>query len=99
MPRVDSVISVRIDYGIKIRAEFNGIDSGGSSCGVGDGRARHKAPSPNGSQFADRGSVSAHDDRSSGLYFTKHCGRLIAKLSLGDGSALHAIDCSIGSTL
>jgi hypothetical protein len=98
-PRVASVIGVRIDYGIEICPELSGIDPGGSSRGVGDGRARRKATSPNGSQFSDRCAVSAHDDRSSGLYLTKYCGGLIAQLSLGDGSGFHTGVCSIWSTL
>jgi len=85
---------VRIHYGIEICAESSGIDPGGSSCGIGDGRARHKATSLKGSQFSNRCAVSAHDDGSSGLYLPKHRGGLIAKLSLGDGTAFHADHCS-----
>ena len=86
-------------YSVQIRTESSAIDSGSSSCGIGDGRARHKAAPPNGPQFAYRRAVTAHDDGSSGLYFTKDRGGLIAKLSLGDGAALHTGHCSIRSTL
>jgi hypothetical protein len=80
---------VRINYGIEICTELRGIDPGGSFCSIRDGRARHEATSLDGSQFSDRRAVSAHDDRSSGLHLTEHCGGLIAKLSLSDGTDLH----------
>jgi hypothetical protein len=40
---------VRINYGIEIRTKLGDIDSCGSSRGIGDGSARHKSTSPNGS--------------------------------------------------
>jgi hypothetical protein len=79
----------RINYGIEICTELRGIDPGGSSCSIRDGRARHEATSLNRSQFSDRRAISAHNDRPSGLHLTEHCGGLIAKLSLSDGSDFH----------
>jgi hypothetical protein len=78
-----------IDYGIEICTELRGIDPGGISCSIRDGRARHEATSLNGSQFSDGRAISANDDRSSSLHFTEHRGGLIAKLSLGDGTDFH----------
>jgi hypothetical protein len=89
---------VRINYGIEICTELSGIDPRGSSRGIGDGGARYKATSPNGPQFSDRCAVSAHDDCSPGFYLTKYRAGLIAKFSLGDGSALHAEQRSTCST-
>jgi len=85
---------VRINYGIEVCTELRGIDPGGFSCSIRDGRARHEATPFNGSQLSDRRAVSAHDDRSSGLYLTKHSGRLIAKFSLSDGTDFHESNCS-----
>jgi len=83
-----------INYGIEIRTELRGIDSGGISCRIRDGRARHEATSLNGPQFSDRRAISGNDDRSSRLHFTEHCGGLIAKLSLSDGTDFHKPKCS-----
>lgn len=80
---------MRVNYGIEIRTELSGIDPRGSSRGIGDGGARYKSTAPNGSQLSDRCAISAHDDRSPGLYLTKYCAGLITKLPLGDGTALH----------
>jgi len=85
---------VRINYGIEICTELRGIDPGGFSRSIRDGRARHEATSLNGSQFSDRRAVSAHDDRSSGFHFTEHCGGLIAKLPLSNGTDFHKSNCS-----
>jgi hypothetical protein len=95
---VGSVIGVRFNYGIEIRTELSGIDSGGPSGGIGYGRARRKETSPNGAQFPDRGAVSAHDDSSTGFYLTQYRAGLITKLPLGDGPAFHADNRSICST-
>jgi hypothetical protein len=89
---------VRINYGIEIRTELSGIDSRGSSSGIGDGSARHKSTSPNGSQFSDRCAISAHDDCSPGFYLTKYRAGLITKLPLGNGTAFHANQRSTCST-
>jgi hypothetical protein len=83
-----------INYGIEICTELRGIDPGGIACSIRDGRARHEATSLNGSQFSDRRAISANDYRSSGLHFTEHRGRLIAKLSLSDGTDFHKPHCS-----
>jgi hypothetical protein len=90
---------VRINYGIEICTELSGIDPRGSSSGIGDGSARYKSTSPNGSQFSDRGAVSAHNDCAPGFYLTKYRAGLVAKLALGDGSAFHAEQRSTCSTL
>ena len=79
----------RINYGIEVCTELRGIDPGGFCCSIYDGRARHEATSLNGSQLSDRRAVPAHDDRSSSLRLTEHCGGLIAKLSLSDGTDFH----------
>jgi hypothetical protein len=78
-----------INYGIEICTKLRGIDPGGISRSIRDGRARHEATSLNGPQFSDGRAVTANDDRSSGLHFTEHCGGLIAKLSLSDGPDFH----------
>ena len=83
-----------INYGIEVCTELRGIDPGGFSCSIYDGRARHEATSLNGSQLSDRRAVTAHDDRSSSLHLTEHCGGLIAKLSLSDGTDFHKTNCS-----
>jgi hypothetical protein len=83
-----------INYGIEICTELRGIDPGGNSCSIRNGRTRHEATSLNGSQFSDRRAISANDNRSSGLHFTEHCGGLIAKLSLSDGTDFHELKCS-----
>ncbi|MGB8694037.1 MAG: hypothetical protein WCD08_11060 [Steroidobacteraceae bacterium] len=84
-----SAISVRINYGIEICTELSGIDPRGSSSGIGDGGARYKATSPNGSQFSDRCAVSANDNRPPGFDLTKYCAGLVTKLPLGDGTVFH----------
>jgi hypothetical protein len=83
-----------INYGIEICTELRGIDPRGISCSIRDGRTRHEATSLNGPQFSDRRAISGNDDRSSGLHFTEHCGGLIAKLSLSDGTDFHKHNCS-----
>ena len=98
-PRLASVIGVRINYCSKIRPKLSRIDPCGSARGIGDSRARYKAAPPNWSQFSDRSAVSANNEGSSGFDLTKHCGGLIAKFALGDGTIFHAHHCSICSTL
>src|ERR1700756_3895446 len=88
-PRVGSVIDVRVDYGIQVCTKTVGIDARCASCCVGDNGPRHKAAPPNRPQFPDRRAVAGHDDRSPRLHLPKYSGRLIAKLPLGDYSALH----------
>jgi len=83
-----------INYGIEICTELRGIDPGGISCSIRDGRARYEAMSLNGPQFSDRRAISANDDRSPGLHFSEHCAGLIAKLSLCDGTDFHKHVCS-----
>ena len=82
-------IRARINDGVEICTELRGIDPGGFPCSIRDDRARHEATSLDGSQFSDRRAVSAHDDRSSGLHLTEHCGGLITQLSLRDGTDFH----------
>ncbi len=88
-PRVASTIDTRIDHGIEVVTESSGVDPRSATCRVGDDRTRNKATSPNGSQLPHRRAISAHDDGSSGLHLTKHCGRLISKLALGNGTDFH----------
>jgi hypothetical protein len=95
---VASAIGVRINYGIEIRTKLSGIDSRGSSRRIGDGSARHKSTSPNGSQFSDRCAISGHDDCSPGFYLTKYRAGLITKLPLGNGTAFHTEQRSTCST-
>jgi hypothetical protein len=90
---------VRINYGIEIRTELSGIDPRGSSRGIGNGGARYKSMSPNGSQFSDRCAVSAHDNCSPGFHLTKYRAGLITKFPLGDGTAFHMNERSTCSTL
>jgi hypothetical protein len=95
---VASAIGVRSNYGIEIRTELSGIDPRGTSRGIGDGSARYKATSPNGSQLSDRCAVSAHDDCPPGFYLTQYCAGLVTKFPLGDGSAFHMQNRSTCST-
>ena len=93
-PPVTSVIGLWIDYGIEVRPELCGIDAG-RTCGcVGNRSTRHEAPPPDGAQFPDRRAASADDDGVPGLDLPQDGGRLIAKLALTDGAALH--DCKCG---
>ena len=87
-----------INYGIEICTELRGVDPGGPSRGSGDSCARYETTSPNGPQFSDRGAVSAHDNRSSGFYFTEYRAGLVAKLSLSDGADFHEVERSTCST-
>ncbi len=90
---------MRIYYGIEVGTELSGIDPGGSTRGIGYGRARHEAMPPNGAQLSYWRAIAAHDNGPSSFYLTEYCAGLIAQFALGDGTALHANHCSIRSTL
>jgi hypothetical protein len=85
---------VRVDHGIQVRTKTVAIDPGCASCCVGDSGPRYKAAPLNRPQFPDRCAVPGHNNCSSRLHLSKYGGRLIAKLPLGDYSAL---TCAIGA--
>jgi hypothetical protein len=82
-------MSVGINYCIEIRTELRGIDPRGAPRSIRDRCARHEATSLDRSQLPDRRTISAHDDRSSGLHLTEHRAGLIPKLSLSDRADFH----------
>jgi hypothetical protein len=85
---------VRIDYFIDIGTELRGIYAGSFLSSIRDDCARHEATSLDGSQLSDGCAITAHDDSSSGFHLTEHCGGLIAKLALSDGTDFHESQCS-----
>jgi hypothetical protein len=97
-PLFDSVIQALVDYGIEVGAESRSIDMRRAGRCLGERRAEHEPPWPDGPQFRNRRAVAGYDYRAAGLYFTKYGCGLVAKLTLRDDS-VHAGERSTCSTL
>jgi hypothetical protein len=97
-PLVGSAIESLIYNCVEVSTKPLSIDPRRTGCGLGERRAEHEAPWPNGPQFRNRCAVSRYDYRAARLYFAQYSSRLIAQLTLRDG-AVHGADCSTCSVL